>query len=163
MARAADRIPTLLDEVVRSSHSPFGLGPSTGDDGAGSRGLGASIGDDGAFNVLGASVGDDGGPLNALGSSIGDDGGPFNVLGVSIGDDGVVISDRRLKTDVAVVGSTVLGLPLYRYRYVGHDAVYEGVMAQDVLAAMPEAVLLGADGFYRVRYDRLGIACRRIG
>jgi hypothetical protein len=35
-------------------------------------------------------------------------------------------------------------------------------MAQDVLGVMPEAVSIGADGFYRVDYARLGISLRRL-
>jgi hypothetical protein len=34
-------------------------------------------------------------------------------------------------------------------------------MAQDVLNVMPEAVSVGADGFYRVNYRKLGIAMTR--
>jgi hypothetical protein len=34
-----------------------------------------------------------------------------------------------------------------------------GVMAQEVLRVMPEAVAIGADGYYRVDYARLGIRC----
>jgi hypothetical protein len=37
------------------------------------------------------------------------------------------------------------------------------VMAQDVLAVMPEAVSVASDGFYRVNYARLGTTFRRIG
>ena len=71
-------------------------------------------------------------------------------------------SDVRLKCDVRKVGSTVYGLPLYRFRYTGRDDVYEGVMAQDVLGVIPSAVTQGADGHYRVRYDALGIKMRQI-
>lgn len=72
------------------------------------------------------------------------------------------ISDRRLKTDIATVGTTVLGLPLYRFRYRGESDVYLGVMAQDVLEVMPDAVVVGPDGFYRVDYGRLGLAFKRL-
>ena len=39
---------------------------------------------------------------------------------------------------------------------------FEGVMAQDVLKVMPEAVSIGADGFYRVNYTMLGIEMKRL-
>jgi hypothetical protein len=78
-------------------------------------------------------------------------------------DDGVApASDLRLKTDIAVIGTTALGLPLYRFRYKGQEAVYSGVMAQDVLNVLPTAVLIGADGFYRVNYRILGISMERL-
>jgi hypothetical protein len=34
---------------------------------------------------------------------------------------------------------------------------FEGVMAQDVLEVMPDAVVVGPDGYYRVKYGQLGI------
>ena len=71
-------------------------------------------------------------------------------------------SDRRLKTDIQRIGSTVHGLPLYRYRYRGHAGVYEGVMAQEVLSVMPEAVVQGSNGYYAVDYAELGAPFRRV-
>jgi hypothetical protein len=71
-------------------------------------------------------------------------------------------SDVRLKTDIRQVGTTAHDLPLYTFKYIGEDGVYEGVMAQDVLPVMPEAVTVGDDGYYRVHYDMLGIAFRRL-
>ena len=72
-------------------------------------------------------------------------------------------SDLRLKTDIQQVGTTAHNLPLYAFRYVGNDEQYEGVMAQDVLEVMPSAVSVGKDGYYRVRYEMLGIKLRRLG
>ncbi len=66
-------------------------------------------------------------------------------------------SDVRLKTDIEQVGTTVYGLPLYHFRYKTGTARFEGVMAQDVLAVMPDAVVVGEDGYYRVKYRELGI------
>jgi len=71
------------------------------------------------------------------------------------------VSDRRLKTNVARIGTTVFGLPHYRFSYIGGDAGFTGVMAQDVLGVMPKAVSRDATGFYRVDYGMLGIAMQR--
>ena len=71
-------------------------------------------------------------------------------------------SDVRLKQDIAQVGVTAHGLPLYIFRYRGQQGLYEGVMAQDVLKVRPDAVVVGADGFYLVDYAKLGIEFRRI-
>jgi hypothetical protein len=71
------------------------------------------------------------------------------------------LSDARLKTDIEQVGTTVYGLPLFRFRYKTGGERFEGVMAQDVLQVMPDAVAVGSDGFYRVNYGRLGIAMTR--
>jgi len=70
-------------------------------------------------------------------------------------------SDVRLKTDISRVGTTVFGLPLYRFAYLGSDERFTGVMAQDVLDVMPEAVKRDATGFYRVNYGMLGIEMQR--
>ena len=71
-------------------------------------------------------------------------------------------SDQRLKTDIRAVGTTVYGLPLYRFRYTGGEALYEGVMAQDVLHVKPSAVSRGANGYYRVNYSELGLKLRQV-
>jgi hypothetical protein len=78
------------------------------------------------------------------------------------GDETKTISDIRLKADIEPIGTTVLDLPLYRFRYREGSQFYEGVMAQDVLKVMPDAVDTGADGFYRVDYGKLGTRMRRV-
>jgi hypothetical protein len=75
----------------------------------------------------------------------------------------VLVSDRRVKDGISLIGTTALGLPLYRFTYLGRDGVFEGVMAQDVTEVMPEAVFEGSDGILRVDYARLGIAMRKVG
>lgn len=66
-------------------------------------------------------------------------------------------SDIRLKQDIVLLGRLANGLELYRYRYIGEDQVYVGVMAQQVRAIAPEAVAPGSDGYLRVNYERLGL------
>jgi len=66
------------------------------------------------------------------------------------------VSDRRLKQDVKQVGALPNGLPLYSFRYNWGGPTFVGVMAQDVLAVMPDAVVAGPEGFYRVDYEMLG-------
>jgi hypothetical protein len=73
-----------------------------------------------------------------------------------------VESDVRLKEDIRQTGTTMHGLPLYAFSYRGQTGTYEGVMAQDVLAVRPDAVVVGDDGFYRVDYAKLGVAFRRL-
>jgi len=70
------------------------------------------------------------------------------------------VSDQRLKTHVNRVGETPEGLNLYSFRYLGGDREFRGVMAQELLAddRHRRAVELGADGYYRVDYARLGLA-----
>ena len=66
-------------------------------------------------------------------------------------------SDIRLKKDINLIGRTQNGYNLYRYRYLWSEQFYVGVMAQEVQAIMPQAVLEGDDGFLRVRYNELGL------
>lgn len=72
-------------------------------------------------------------------------------LGGTIGS--AFISDRRLKSDIVLVGMHPLGIGIYEYDIEGRRE--RGVMADEVLAVKPEAVMRGADGFLRVFYGRL--------
>jgi hypothetical protein len=153
------RFVSLIDAIAKE-YGPTALSP----DAAALELLGPCVGDDAglpspsaaASSSLGPSVGDDGlAPLSLLGASVGDDGlAPLTVLGPSVGDD-TPVSDLRLNEDVRCIGSTVFGLPLYHFKYLGSHETYEGVMAQDVMPVMPSAVSIGADGYYRVNYGAL--------
>jgi polysaccharide biosynthesis/export protein len=68
-----------------------------------------------------------------------------------------VPSDIRLKRDIVLLDRLPNGIGLYRYRYIWSEQVYVGVMAQEVAAIVPDAVVRGTDGFLRVDYARLGI------
>lgn len=79
-------------------------------------------------------------------------------------DDEVVAapSDLRLKEDVVRVGTTHLGLPLYHYRYIGMEGVWEGVMAQEVEVMHPGAIRPLPMGYKAVDYAKLGLSLRRV-
>ena len=67
-------------------------------------------------------------------------------------------SDRRLKTDIVALGETEDGVKLYSWKYKSDQVTtWVGVMAQDLEATHPEALVTGADGFYRVNYSDLGV------
>ena len=66
-----------------------------------------------------------------------------------------LLSDIRAKENIVSVGERN-GFKLYEWNYIGQSQRYRGVMAQDLLKDMPEAVILGADGLYRVDYSKLG-------
>ena len=70
---------------------------------------------------------------------------------------GIQCSDMRLKHDIIRVGTAANGLALYRFKYLWSGQVYVGVMAQDVLAVRPDAVLAGGDGYLMVDYAKLGV------
>ena len=66
-------------------------------------------------------------------------------------------SDIRLKHDIVLLDYLDNGLGFYRFSYNGSDKAYVGVMAQEVEAIRPEAVVHGSDGYLRVNYDLLGL------
>ena len=66
-------------------------------------------------------------------------------------------SDIRLKHGIALLGRLANGLGFYRFSYNGSDKAYVGVMAQEVEAIRPDAVVRGSDGYLRVAYGRLGL------
>jgi hypothetical protein len=51
-----------------------------------------------------------------------------------------LFSDRRLKQDITPVGKLDNGLTVYSYRYVDSPVTQIGLMADEVLEAVPEAV-----------------------
>ncbi len=70
----------------------------------------------------------------------------------------LLISDVRLKRDIALVGRRDDGLGLYRYRYLWSDTVYVGVMAQEVALIHHDAIVRDAlDDYLKVDYGRLGM------
>jgi hypothetical protein len=66
-------------------------------------------------------------------------------------------SDVRLKHDIALLGHLENGLGFYRFAYNGSNKSYVGVLAQEVLAIMPQAVVRDRDGYLSVLYDKLGV------
>lgn len=65
-------------------------------------------------------------------------GGIASIAGTALG--GWAKSDRRLKTDIARVGTLDNGLPVYSYRFKSGGPVQIGLMAQEVERMTPEAV-----------------------
>lgn len=69
-----------------------------------------------------------------------------------------MISDRRLKRDIALLATLANGMSIYSFRYLWSDEVYVGVMAQDLLlTAWRHAVVRQPNGFYAVNYTALGL------
>lgn len=69
-------------------------------------------------------------------------------------------SDRRLKRNIVRVGESACGLPLYRFQYIWGGPEFVGVMAQDLIALRPDALILDDSGYFRVDYDKLGFPMR---
>ena len=58
---------------------------------------------------------------------------------------------------MVLLGRLDNGLGYYRFSYTGSDKAYVGVIAQEVEAVRPDAVVRGRDGYLRVYYDSLGL------
>jgi len=63
-------------------------------------------------------------------------------------------SDRRLKTNIQRIGTHKLGIGLYKYNIFDREEI--GVMADEVMDVMPEAVVTMPNGYMGVRYDMIG-------
>ena len=80
----------------------------------------------------------------------------------------VIVSDRRLKRDIARIGTSPSGLPVCSWRYAAHGARgprFSGVLAQDLVAAgRGDAVVCvdGASGVLAVDYSRIDVLCTLI-
>ena len=65
-------------------------------------------------------------------------------------------SDKRLKKDITLIGKMSNGINLYKYRYVWSKEYQIGVMAQEVINIIPEAVKETVSGYFKVDYSKLG-------
>jgi hypothetical protein len=111
----------------------------------------------GGFGGGGMRGGGFGGGMRGGGFGGGGRGGGFGGGGRGGGGGGRRRSDLRLKHDLVLLGRLDDGLAYYRFVYNGGHIAYVGVMAQEVLTVMPEAVTRGGDGYMRVSYDQLGL------
>ena len=65
----------------------------------------------------------------------------------------ITISDIRLKSNIVKIGEHPLGIGIYEYDIFGQRDI--GVMAQDVLAVKPEAIVYHPSGYLMVNYGVL--------
>lgn len=82
-------------------------------------------------------------------------GGTLGTAAMKYGPGLMMFSDRRLKSDVVRIGTLPNGLPLYEYTIFGRRR--RGVMADEVEAVMPEAVVTDPSGFKMVDYEAVGV------
>lgn len=73
----------------------------------------------------------------------------------SLGSAGITaFSDRRLKKNIEKIGTSIMGLPVYAFDYIWGGERQVGVMAQDVVKVMPEAVST-VGGYMAVDYGMI--------
>lgn len=71
-------------------------------------------------------------------------------------------SDKNLKENIKKVGEEN-GFNIYEFNYINKpNKRYKGVMAQDVLKIIPEAVVKMSNGFLAVCYDMIGLKMEEI-
>jgi len=66
---------------------------------------------------------------------------------------GRLFSDARLKSNIMRIGTTPGGLPWYKYEIMGIPE--EGVLAQDLLILLPDAVERHDSGYFMVDYSKV--------
>ena len=82
--------------------------------------------------------------------------GPHNVSGTAT----ATTSDIRLKKNIEFIKKEN-GFNVYSFNYNWSDKKYSGVMAQEVMKTKPEAVIK-SNGYYKVKYDLIGIDFKEI-
>lgn len=107
------------------------------------------------LNAYNAGQAQQSGMMGGIGSLVGAGiGGYFGGMqGVGMGSQigsgiGGLFSDRRLKTDIKLIGTADNGLPIYSYRYIAGGPQQIGHIAQDVEKVFPNAV--SEHGGYKV-------------
>ena len=65
----------------------------------------------------------------------------------------IAASDRRLKSNIVRIGTHPIGVGIYEYDIFGGRQI--GVMAQELMEVMPEAVIQHPSGYLMVDYGRL--------
>jgi hypothetical protein len=68
----------------------------------------------------------------------------------------MMFSDRRLKKNLRRLGRHPVGVDRYSWDWADDSGSSHGVIAQELLEIRPDAVVSGADGWLRVRYDLIG-------
>ena len=79
--------------------------------------------------------------------------GLYSLGGAALGAPVGTFSDRRLKSNIVRLGTHPIGIGIYEYDiFVGRQI---GVMAQELMEVMPEAVHQHPSGYLMVDYGRL--------
>lgn len=72
-------------------------------------------------------------------------------------------SDRRLKENIIYLRKSPLGIPIYKFNYIGKPETYTGTMAQDLLKlGLNKAVVKNSNGYYSVKYNLIDVDMKQI-
>jgi hypothetical protein len=72
-------------------------------------------------------------------------------------------SDIRLKHNYEIVGTSLSGIPIYIFSYIGETTKYIGTMAQDLLRlGRGDAVSVMNNGYFGVNYSKIDIDLKKL-
>ena len=75
----------------------------------------------------------------------------------------IMSSDIELKENIEEVGTSPKGFTIYEFNYIDEpDQRYRGVMAQDLLKQLPQAVSEGDNGFLQVNYNMTDVVFKKV-
>lgn len=75
--------------------------------------------------------------------------------GAALSNPMIFASDRRLKKNLVKIGETLSGIGIYLFDYIWGGPRQVGVVAQEVMAVAPSAVLTDKSGYLLVDYGKL--------
>jgi len=89
-------------------------------------------------------------------------GSAAKTVGKAIGK--IFKSDRRLKTDINLIGQSPTGLNIYEFRFIADPSrKYQGVIADELFNTPYEsAVYIDADGYYAVDYNAIDVTFKEV-
>lgn len=73
-------------------------------------------------------------------------------------------SDIRLKKDINKIGISPMGIPIFTFRFKSdkQNTLYQGTIAQEIINIIPEAVIMGDNGFYMVDYSKIDVDYKKL-
>ncbi len=75
-----------------------------------------------------------------------------------------LISDRRLKTNINLLGKSPSGINIYSFNYLDDlETIYQGVMAQELIGTPFEKAVIHGEKFMAVNYDLIDVEFKEIG
>jgi hypothetical protein len=72
-----------------------------------------------------------------------------------LGGAAIMASDRRLKKGIKAIGELANGIKTYVFTYMGGTIKQFGVMADEVIKVIPDAVIIRPDGYMMVDYRKV--------
>lgn len=119
--------------------------------------LAAAGGGGGAAASVGSGI-TGGGTLPGSGGAIGSGG----IGGTGSWTPGMVLSDRKLKKNIKLIGKSPSGLKIYAFEFINKifgEGRFQGVMSDEI---PQEVVIKYQDGYDRVDYSKLDVEFKRI-